>query len=65
MENNSIIEPWMKESRLFLRWEAMKREINMHKWYESERVGYDIGWEKATVDWMIHYGPVFFKTQDR
>jgi len=34
----------------------MKHEIQLHKWYESEKAGHDIGWERATVDWMIRFG---------
>ena len=44
---------------LFKRWEAMKQEILLHKWYESERRGYDIGWEKACIDWQIRHGRRF------
>lgn len=49
-------EQWVKNTRLFRQWEDMKREIQLHKWYESEKAGHDIGWERATVDWMIRYG---------
>ena len=31
----------------------MKQEIMTHKWYESEKAGHDIGWDRALVDWMI------------
>jgi len=27
-------------------------EINKHKWIESQKVGYDIGFEKAADDWI-------------
>ena len=30
-------------------------EINRHKWLESERAGYDIGFEKATEDWLNRF----------
>ena len=32
-----------------------KAEILRHKWIESEKAGYDIGFEKALVDWMLRY----------
>lgn len=48
---------WLKNTLLFRQWEHMKEDILLHKWYESEKVGYDIGWERAAVDWMIKYGP--------
>jgi len=47
---------WVKQTRLFRRWERMKKEINDHKWYESERKGYDIGWDRAAVDWLVRHG---------
>ncbi len=27
-------------------------EIMKHKWLESERLGYDIGFERALLDWI-------------
>lgn len=33
----------------------MKREIMIHKWIESEKFGYDIGWDRASMDWMRRY----------
>ena len=48
---------FLRNTLLFRQWESMKREILLHKWYESEKAGHDIGWERAAVDWMIRYGP--------
>ena len=47
---------WVGQTRLVQQWEEMKKEILLHKWYESEKAGYDIGWERAAVDWMIRFG---------
>ena len=30
---------------------AERREILCHKWIESEKAGYDIGFERALFDW--------------
>jgi len=30
-------------------------EINKHKWFESEKVGHDIGFEQAAQDWINRY----------
>lgn len=30
-------------------------EINRHKWLQSEMVGYDVGFDKATDDWFEKY----------
>jgi hypothetical protein len=32
-----------------------KDEILRHKWIESEKAGYDIGFERALIDWMLHH----------
>ena len=39
-ETDSLLE----RSLLFQRWQVMKKEILLHKWYESEKAGNDIGW---------------------
>lgn len=31
------------------------KEINKHKWIESEKAGDDIGFEKALLDWIQKY----------
>ena len=49
---------WVKKTLIYRRWEAMRRDILLHKWYESEKAGYDIGWDRAVIDWMIKYGSV-------
>jgi len=56
-EKKTPTEQWVRETRLFRRWEQVKREINKHKWYESEKAGHDIGWDRAAVDWMMRHGP--------
>ena len=38
-----------------LRNEEVKQEIEKHKWIESEKAGYDIGYEKAAEDWLNRY----------
>ncbi|MFH0880395.1 MAG: DUF4032 domain-containing protein [Lentisphaerota bacterium] len=50
------LDPWVKNTRLVRQWEDIKHEILLHKWYESEKAGFDIGWERAAVDWMIRFG---------
>ena len=31
------------------------KEIERHKWLESEKAGYDIGGNKAARDWIEHH----------
>ncbi len=39
-------------SRLYQEFLAEREEILRHKWLESERLGYDIGFERALLDWI-------------
>ena len=34
---------------------AERQEILFHKWIESEKAGYDIGFERALLDWTLKY----------
>ena len=34
---------------------AERQEILCHKWIESEKAGYDIGFEHALFDWTLKY----------
>lgn len=56
---------WVKNTLLFRQWDSMKREILLHKYYESEKAGHDIGWDRAAVDWMIRFGPLAGKYSNR
>lgn len=56
---------WVKNTLLFRQWDSMKREILLHKYYESEKAGHDIGWDRAAVDWMIRFGPPAGKYPNR
>ncbi len=57
--NNAVTESaeegFLERTQLFRRWQAMKKEILLHKWYESEKAGYDVGWDRAATNWMIHH----------
>ena len=39
-------------SSLYQEFLAERAEILKHKWLESEKVGYDIGFERALLDWI-------------
>jgi hypothetical protein len=43
------------ESLLYKEFLAEREEILRHKWIESEKVGYDIGFEKALLDWIVKH----------
>ena len=40
-----------QNSSLYKNYKDEVEEINKHKWIESEKAGYDIGWNKALIDW--------------
>ena len=45
----------LKNSSLYREFQAEREEILRHKWYESEKAGYDIGFERALTDWIIKH----------
>jgi len=40
---------------LYGKYIKMREELLRHKWIESEKAGYDIGAEKALIDWLSKY----------
>lgn len=40
------------QSSLYQEFLAERKEILKHKWLESEKAGYDIGFEQALLDWI-------------
>lgn len=49
----------LKGSRLYQEFLAEREEIMRHKWFESEKAGYDVGFEKALLDWLVKYRPAW------
>jgi len=45
----------VKNSSLYREFQAEREEILKHKWIESEKVGHDIGFERALTDWIIKH----------
>ena len=41
--------------------ERVKKEIERHRWLESEKAGSDIGFDKAAKDWMNRYSDAWIK----
>ncbi len=48
-------ENYFKRSALYKEFLAEREEILKHKWIESEKVGHDIGFEKALLDWIVKH----------
>ena len=42
-------------SALYREFLAEREEILKHKWIESEKAGYDVGFEKALLDWLVRH----------
>lgn len=45
----------VKNSVLYKEFLAEREEILRHKWIESEKIGQDIGFERALLDWIVKY----------
>ena len=45
----------VKNSSLYREFQAEREEILKHKWIESEKAGYDIGFDQALTDWIVQH----------
>ena len=59
MSNETKAQPssddLLKNSSLYREFQAEKDEILRHKWIESEKAGYDIGFDRALTDWIVKH----------
>jgi hypothetical protein len=46
---------FFRNSSLYREFQAEREEILKHKWIESQKAGYDIGFERALTDWIIKH----------
>ncbi|QYY36255.1 DUF4032 domain-containing protein [Ruficoccus sp. ZRK36] len=46
---------FVQRSSLYQEFLAEREEILKHKWLESEKVGHDIGFERALLDWIRNH----------
>lgn len=51
-KNNKDSHNFAKRSSVYQEFLAERNEILRHKWIESEKVGRDIGFERALLDWI-------------
>lgn len=47
--------PPIHNSTLYQEFQAERSEIMRHKWYESEKAGYDVGYDYALTDWIMKH----------
>jgi len=45
----------VRNSKLYREFLAEREEVLRHKWIESEKVGHDIGFERALLDWVVRH----------
>ena len=55
----------LRNSLLYRQFQAQREEVLKHKWYESERAGHDIGFDRALTDWTIKHGSEWLKRWKR
>jgi len=54
-------ETILKNSELYRLFLMERDEILKNKWYMSERAGYDVGFERALLDWVCHHRNEYVK----
>jgi hypothetical protein len=55
----------MKENYSFLKDELALLEIRKHKWLESEKYGYELGFATCALDWINRYGAKWIASRDQ
>jgi hypothetical protein len=61
--NQPDSQDWMRNSSLYKEFQAEREEILRHKWIESEKAGYDIGFDRALTDWIMKHRPKWRKAR--
>ena len=54
-DRNASVIIIASKSSLYKEFLAERDEIMKHKWIESEKAGYDIGFERALLDWIRNH----------
>ena len=65
MDNSDSANDLVRNSSLYREFQAEREEILKHKWIESEKVGYDIGFERALTDWIIKHRSKWRKSRQQ
>lgn len=45
----------LRDPSIYKAFLAEREEILRHKWLESEKMGHDIGFERALLDWVLKH----------
>lgn len=51
----------LKRLLLYRELKAEHDEILRHKWFESEKLGHDVGFDVAVIDWKIRHYPQWYR----
>lgn len=54
-DHPGLSKDFVQNSSLYREFLAEREEILKHKWIESEKVGHDVGFEKALLDWIRNH----------
>jgi hypothetical protein len=54
-DTNTDAQSIAQHSDLYREFLAEREQILRHKWLESEKAGYDIGFERALLDWIVKH----------
>ena len=54
-EKDKLTDALREKSSLYQQYLAEREEVLRHKWLESERMGRDIGFERALMDWVLNH----------
>jgi len=53
----------VSSSALYRRFLEERACILENKWYMSEKAGYDVGFERALMDWVMHHRNTWIKSR--
>ena len=54
----------IKNTLLFKKYKEEREHILLNKWYLSEKAGYDVGMERALLDWVIYHKKDYLKNKE-
>ena len=57
-----MVDHLVGNSLLYRQSRAQREEILKHKWFESEKAGHDIGFERAQTDWAVRHRSHWLKS---
>jgi len=59
-----VTEEFINNTLLFKRYIEEREHILRNKWFMSEKAGYDVGLERALLDWVIYHKKDYLKARE-